>query len=810
MKRYRLFFYLTGIILLSFLSLGSQETQQPENGQWPREVKTENFTYKMYQPQLDSWDGYKLKAHTAIGIESDMNPGEISYGMAGFHVDTLVDKAARTVQLENLVIDDFSFPPEPSKDQEYLDAIQVSAPLHLKTMSLDRLEANLAVITRQKNIKTHQLDNTPPKIIFSKVPSILVYIDGNPVFYPVKGTSLDRVVNTRVLLLRDQTGYYLHLFDGYMYAENIEGPWIAAQSLPKDIQDAEKEASSAGQVDLLSGVLDPVTNTMPSLRLPGVPKIFVSFAPAELIVTDGEPDFRPINDTNILYVANTTANVFKDLDDQKTYVLISGRWFSASNEAGPWKFVDGKSLPEDFFRIPDDSPKENVKSSIPGTAQAREAVIANNIPTTIKVDRKTPPPQIEIDGAPQLKPIAQTGFYYVFNCAVPIIKMPNGKCYALYNGMWFKSSRVTGPWIIADTVPAVIYSIPASSELHYVTYVRVYNVTPEYVYFGYTPGYYGTVLGSDGTVVFGTGYVYTAYVGRSVWYSPCITYGYGSALTWTPWFGWTYSFGYGWGERYYWYHPPAPSWGPYYVLRHDYGRDFKTWDVNTSGIIHHHFDHLPGNEGGTSGNHYYFGRSYNSTNGGLIFGRPHSWKNAYGGGGVYTATSQSGGAATKGGARYTTTGQSGNVLTGQGGNVATSGGGNTVTTGAGNAVTAGSGNNVTTSAGIQAVRQTNRSDVIYIKGRSQVQSTSQQNNIYATRGGHVYAYEEKEGVGNWRNMHTNVVPRREERNEEFERLNAERSARHIGNYRAESFRSFQHQGFHAEGRVSGAVTSQRK
>ena len=76
-------------------------------------------------------------------------------------------------------------------------------------------------------------------------------------------------------------------------------------------------------------------------------------------------------------------------------------------------------------------------------------------------------------------------------------------------------------------VPPVIYSIPPSSPLHYVTYVQVYDVTPQYVVVGYTPGYFGTVVGAGGVVVYGTGYVYAPYIGATVWYPPPVTYGYG-------------------------------------------------------------------------------------------------------------------------------------------------------------------------------------------------------------------------------------------------------------------------------------------
>jgi len=51
-----------------------------------------------------------------------------------------------------------------------------------------------------------------------------------------------------------------------------------------------------------------------------------------------------------------------------------------------------------------------------------------------------------------------------------------------------------------------------------VTYVKVYNSTPEVVYVGYTPGYYGTVVSANTTtVVYGTGWYYPPYIGSGVW-----------------------------------------------------------------------------------------------------------------------------------------------------------------------------------------------------------------------------------------------------------------------------------------------------
>ena len=61
--------------------------------------------------------------------------------------------------------------------------------------------------------------------------------------------------------------------------------------------------------------------------------------------------------------------------------------------------------------------------------------------------------------------------------------------------------------------------------------MQIYGATPQVVYTGYTPGYLGTVVAPDAVVVYGTGYVYPAYVG-AVYYPPPLTYGYGAGFAW--------------------------------------------------------------------------------------------------------------------------------------------------------------------------------------------------------------------------------------------------------------------------------------
>ena len=84
----------------------------------------------------------------------------------------------------------------------------------------------------------------------------------------------------------------------------------------------------------MEGQADPKTKKKPSLK-DGAPQIVVATSPTELIVTKGSPEWAPLEGTQLLYVKNTTGNVFKDLSDQQTYVLVTGRWFRAPDFSGP-------------------------------------------------------------------------------------------------------------------------------------------------------------------------------------------------------------------------------------------------------------------------------------------------------------------------------------------------------------------------------------------------------------------------------------------------------------------------------------------
>jgi hypothetical protein len=536
----------------------------PVDGGWPREVKTSAGTFTVYQPQLDSWDGATLSFYAAFALREKPDASPL-YGVVWGDGRTVVDKNSRLVTFTDRRFRKLGLPSAPGKEKALLDVANTEVGPVTRTIALDRLAAMLEVAEADKERRTLPLENDPPRIVFSTKAAILVYIDGEPVWRPVKDTKYERVLNTRVLLVRrGKDEHFVHVFDGWMTAKSLEGPWTVEKKPPRDLQAALADAKASGQVDFLLGGNPNDAKTLPSLKQGRSPVILVATTPTELIVTQGEPEFAPIAGTGLSYVKNTTGNVFRLAADQKVYVLVSGRWFRAASLEGRWEYVANDALPADFAKIPDDSDKENVKASVAGTAQAKEALIANVIPEVAEVkvgEVKIDPPKV--DGEPKLAPIEGTSLHYVVNTATPLIQVSPTSYYALQDAVWFTGPSVSGPWTVATSVPSVVYTIPPSAPLHYVTYVRVYAATPTTVSVGYTSGYYGTCV-SHGTVVYGTGYYYPPYVG-TVWYGPPVTYGAGVGITYTPWTGWTYGFGFGWSwgsVTVGWGWGAYPWWGP--------------------------------------------------------------------------------------------------------------------------------------------------------------------------------------------------------------------------------------------------------
>jgi hypothetical protein len=583
-RRFAAFFLLS---LISFCSIAAQQLPDAPSTQkqqaktkpsaststaekaWPRTFTKGGDTFSIYQPQVDKWDGNRLYLYSAVEVQNAAKKSA-NYGVIWFNARAEVDKVNRAVTLDQLQLTKVNFPAEPSKNDELTQLLNAKLPYVTKTVSLDRLMS--ATEADGQPIKQVEVKNDPPTFIFTTKPAVLVLIDGPAQMRQIEGTELQRVINTKAILLfeNDKKQYYLRVSDWWLQAQNLEGPWTYAKKLPDDMKKAEEYIVDKTGAQTLQTGQSPTasaqspgqaTKPQPSLKEAGknaeIPAVYVAFAPAELLETRGDPVFKVISGANFEYAENTNGDFFR-LNGQY-YVLISGRWFKGPSWNGPWTFVSAADMPPEFAKISETSPKANVLASVPGTPQAKEGLIANAIPQTATITRSEAKLTVVYDGQPMFAAIEGTSMFYAKNTSAPVIKLNEYSYYCVEAGVWFKASTPQGPWTIVDTVPEEIYTIPPSSPVYYVTYVKVYNSTPEVVYVGYTPGYYGTVVSaSTNTVVYGTGWYYAPYISSTVWYGWPYTYGVGANFTWSDSTGW--SFGFGYGYAYYpWYYP---WWGP--------------------------------------------------------------------------------------------------------------------------------------------------------------------------------------------------------------------------------------------------------
>ena len=517
---------------------------------WPARFVAEGTTFVVYPPQFDQWQDDRLQGRAAVSVQT-ADAAQPRFGVIWLSART--DTAGGMVSVHGLIVDRADFPTAADRAGAYTATLTQQLAAKTWRVAQSQLQNDMAIDRAARQTARAPLNNAPPRIVYTQQPAILIPVDGKAVLRDVEGTSLLRVVNTRALILLDKQGghYYLYVAGHWMGAQTLDGPWSPVAAATAELERAKQLAVQQGQADLLDEDKGQANNETPT--------VYVSTQPSELVQTDGPPVYSPIGGTQLLYVTNTPNQIFFDLNSQRYYLLISGRWYRAPDLGrGPWEYVAANNLPRDFALIPPDHPTAAVRASVPGTPDAEEAVIANSVPQIATVQRDAAHLEVNYDGQPSFRPIEGTPLQYAVNSPIPVIRVRADSFYALDNGVWFNARSPYGPWSVASHVPSVIYTIPSSSPLYYVTSVRIYNDTADSVDVGYTPGYVGSYVSSDDVVVYGTGWAYPAWVG-TYWYGPPLTWGWGFSFVSTWWNPWWPAWGVAWAP----YPCFHPWWGPW-------------------------------------------------------------------------------------------------------------------------------------------------------------------------------------------------------------------------------------------------------
>src|SRR5438093_32242 len=484
---------------------GSDQSTDPG---WPRERYQNGTRLIIYQPQVDDWkDFQQLTWRMAISLTP--KSGKEVVGVVEMKGHTDVDNVAKVVVITNPEITGTYFPSLDPATKEKTEQLFKSFVPPTVSISLHRLIASVPVQQAPPGV---QLNNDPPKIFVGYRPSILLSVDGEPVLSEVPNTNLKFVVNTQWPLFFDtgNSSYYLPVGQQWLMTNSLGGQWSATKKLPPDMSKVPQDK----QWSALKKFIPP-----PAKSGAVTPDVFYSEKPAEIILFDGQPVYAQIPDTQLEYATNTNSVVFVFTPTQQFYYLTAGRWFSAMDLQGPWTYAT-PDLPADFAKIPLNTPASAILASVPGTEEAKDAVLLAQVPTTVTVNQKQAATKVKVEyaGDPKFEPIKGTSMAYATNTPDKVIQV--GDVYYLcLQSVWFMSPNSQGPWTTCTSVPQEIYTIPPSSPVYNVTYVTQTANPDNTVTASYTAGYLGTfILGAatgailaDGSGYWGQPYCYGGY-----------------------------------------------------------------------------------------------------------------------------------------------------------------------------------------------------------------------------------------------------------------------------------------------------------
>src|SRR5262249_38744175 len=189
----------------------------------------------IHQPQIASWDGQKRIVAFAAVAYTAFGASKPTMGSIKFESDTSVALDARLVNLSPLKLTESHFAELPKEQlREVVDAIQQLVPKEPMTIGLDRVLARLdksKIVPRDvAGIKAD-----PPVIFYSTSAAVLVNLDGDPVWSPIRENDLRFAVNTNWDLFEHPPtkAFFLRNGNSWLTATGLQGPWQAAGKLPE-------------------------------------------------------------------------------------------------------------------------------------------------------------------------------------------------------------------------------------------------------------------------------------------------------------------------------------------------------------------------------------------------------------------------------------------------------------------------------------------------------------------------------------------------------------------------------------------------
>ena len=313
------------IFVFSFFFAAFIIHAQETSSFWPKQIEFEDVIFTIYTPEPEGFNNNILNARAAFSIYDKQHLPV--FGAMWFRCLVQTDVKNNEVYYTNIELVNANFPNANAENVEYLqNLIEEQAQQWHFNSDLQAFYGEIEVININ-NEYNEAIKNNPPKIYYATEPTVLVYIDGDPILANIGGSELYQfVVNTPHFIVKSSSDqqYYLNGGNWWYTSSDPTGSWKSIETPPNQIRILADKATE----------LNPEKNS--NRNNSKQPKLMVTREPAELVQTLGEPEINQIYE-NLFSVTNSNDEIIFDSYSDYYFILISGRWYKTKNLArGSW------------------------------------------------------------------------------------------------------------------------------------------------------------------------------------------------------------------------------------------------------------------------------------------------------------------------------------------------------------------------------------------------------------------------------------------------------------------------------------------
>jgi hypothetical protein len=490
---------------------------------YPQDWKCAGRRMTMHEPQVVAFDAVNSKVTLRFPATVTDPLGRATLGtvevFGAFHADI----ASRLMKIDMLSSGATAFPFAAEADAKAVAGGVAEALPKSLLLRLELLTARPGAYAADPS--PPKFAKEPPQIIVRERPAILVQVDGEPVLYDVEEFPLQYVGNTASDVFRDPKSdmWYLLVDGTWMQSKAFAGPWkkgdgsvpsIMSQ-LPATHPRSHVRRFVPGTPEFMKrGIVAPPKE---------LPEVIVTDKPSELVVLAGDPLFAFVPGVRALQsVLNTESDLFLHLPTNLYWLLLSGRWFSASDLDGPWTLAD--QPPDDFAKMPRDNIRGHVVWCVPGTPEAAEACAVASLEERATLNKFA---QVQVlfepEGKAPVTAALEGDVKAVTNTEDDCFA--NGKAfYVCQRGTWYTSDTGSSNWKACADVPDAMKHLSEASGSYHVNFCRALGLDGDLANYSIRGGYDG-VFASKSAPVYGTGSTKRGITRKANWYPYPRTYG---------------------------------------------------------------------------------------------------------------------------------------------------------------------------------------------------------------------------------------------------------------------------------------------